>query len=81
MKINTEGLYSKYNRELTDEQILEYLNEIENDVYRHAYLHLLHENEQLKNELWKAKERLKRLRNEGGNAHGLYVSSVSRIER
>lgn len=54
---------------------------IENDVYRRAYLHLLHENEQLKNELWKAKERLKRSRNEGGHANGLYVSSVSRIER
>ena len=49
---------------------------IENDVYRHAYLHLLHENEQLKNELWKTKERLKRSRNEGGRANGLYVSSM-----
>ena len=54
---------------------------IENDVYRRAYLHLLHENEQLKNELWKAKERLKRTQNEGVNANGLYVSSVSRVER
>lgn len=53
---------------------------IENDVYRRAYLHLLHENEQLKNELWKAKERLKRLRNEGGNVNGLYVSGMSRFE-
>ena len=53
---------------------------IENDVYRRAYLHLLHENEQLKNELWKAKERLKRSRNEGGRANGLYVSSVQRFE-
>ena len=35
---------------------------IENDVYRHAYLHLLHENEQLKNKLWKAEERMKRAR-------------------
>ena len=54
---------------------------IENHVYKHAYLHLMHENEQLKNELWKAKERLKRTRNEGSNTHDLYVSSVSRIER
>ena len=53
---------------------------IENDVYRRAYLHLLHENEQLKNELWKAKERLKRLRNEGSNVNGLYVSGMSRFE-
>lgn len=32
------------------------------DVYKRAYLHLMHENEKLKNELWKSNERIKRAR-------------------
>ena len=32
------------------------------DVYEHALLHLMQENEQLRNDLWKANERLKRNR-------------------
>lgn len=35
---------------------------IDNDVYRRAYLQLMHENEQLRNELWKVEEYIKRKR-------------------
>lgn len=42
----------------------EFNDQIELDVYKRAYLHLLHENEQLRNELWKSKERIKRTRKE-----------------
>lgn len=69
------------------------LDKTPRDVYKHAYLHLMHEKEQLKeeieqlkNELWRKDEIIKRTRKDierliGVDTNDLYVSSVSRIER